>query len=38
VFTRYLFGLDRAQRQKLKSIEKQLTDIGKRVCEAIEHC
>jgi hypothetical protein len=29
VFTRYLFGLDRAQRQKLKSIEKQLTDIGK---------
>jgi hypothetical protein len=28
VFTRYLFGLDRAQRQKLKSIEKQLTEIG----------
>lgn len=29
VFTRYLFGLDQGQRQKLKSIEKQLTEIGK---------
>jgi myosin heavy subunit len=28
VFTRYLFGLDQSQRQKLKSIEKQLTEIG----------
>jgi len=29
VFTRYLFGLDQGQRQKLKSIERQLTEIGK---------
>ncbi|KAL9617670.1 MAG: hypothetical protein Q9160_007545 [Pyrenula sp. 1 TL-2023] len=28
VFTRYLFGMDREQRQKLKSLEKVLTDIG----------
>jgi hypothetical protein len=28
IFTRYLFGLDQSQRQKLKSIEKQLTEIG----------
>lgn len=29
VFTRYLFGMDREQRQKLKSLEKTLTDVGK---------
>ncbi|PKS10551.1 hypothetical protein jhhlp_002305 [Lomentospora prolificans] len=28
VFTRYLFGMDREQRQKLKSLEKHLTEIG----------
>ena len=28
VFTRYLFGLDREQRQKLKSLEKTLSDVG----------
>ncbi|CAP64600.1 uncharacterized protein PODANS_5_8750 [Podospora anserina S mat+] len=28
IFTRYLFGMDREQRFKLKSLEKQLTDIG----------
>jgi hypothetical protein len=28
VFTRYLFGMDREQRQKLKSLEKQLQDVG----------
>lgn len=28
VFTRYLFGMDREQRQKLKSLEKLLTDVG----------
>lgn len=28
VFTRYLFGMDREQRQKLKSIEKLLSDVG----------
>ncbi|KAI1368008.1 hypothetical protein F5Y08DRAFT_296944 [Xylaria arbuscula] len=28
VFTRYLFGMDREQRQKLKSLEKILTDVG----------
>ncbi|KAI0189409.1 hypothetical protein EV127DRAFT_341368, partial [Xylaria flabelliformis] len=28
VFTRYLFGMDREQRQKLKSLEKTLTDVG----------
>jgi len=28
VFTRYLFGMDREQRQKLKSLEKQLLDVG----------
>ncbi|GLA85352.1 hypothetical protein AtubIFM56815_009588, partial [Aspergillus tubingensis] len=30
IFTRYLFGMDREQRQKLKSLEKQLADIGPR--------
>lgn len=30
VFTRYLFGMDREQRQKLKSLEKQLTEVGQR--------
>ncbi|KAF2863900.1 hypothetical protein K470DRAFT_209761 [Piedraia hortae CBS 480.64] len=28
VFTRYLFGMDRDQRQKLKTLEKQLAEIG----------
>ena len=28
VFTRYLFGMDREQRQKLKQLEKQLADVG----------
>ncbi|KAH8725534.1 hypothetical protein GQ44DRAFT_707227 [Phaeosphaeriaceae sp. PMI808] len=28
VFTRYLFGMDREQRQKLKSLEKTLSEIG----------
>ncbi|KAG8421424.1 hypothetical protein J3458_003307 [Metarhizium acridum] len=28
VFTRYLFGMDREQRQKLKSLEKLLTEVG----------
>ena len=28
VFTRYLFGLDREQRQKIKSLEKTLLDVG----------
>ncbi|KAI9653814.1 MAG: hypothetical protein M1831_005681 [Alyxoria varia] len=28
VFTRYLFGMDREQRQKLKSLEKTLSDVG----------
>ena len=28
IFTRYLFGLDQSQRQKLKSVEKQLVEIG----------
>ena len=28
VFTRYLFGADREQRQKLKSLEKTLTEAG----------
>ncbi|KAK4986908.1 hypothetical protein LTR66_007733 [Elasticomyces elasticus] len=28
VFTRYLFGMDREQRQKLKALEKTLADVG----------
>lgn len=28
VFTRYLFGMDREQRQKLKNLEKILTEVG----------
>ncbi|KAK3394661.1 hypothetical protein B0H63DRAFT_54127 [Podospora didyma] len=28
VFTRYLFGMDREQRQKLKTLEKQLIEVG----------
>jgi hypothetical protein len=28
VFTRYLFGMDREQRQKLKSLEKVLLEVG----------
>jgi hypothetical protein len=30
IFTRYLFGMDREQRQKLKSLEKQLIEVGPR--------
>ncbi|KAE8379482.1 hypothetical protein BDV26DRAFT_291218 [Aspergillus bertholletiae] len=30
IFTRYLFGMDREQRQKLKSLEKQLSEVGSR--------
>ena len=30
VFTRYLFGMDRDQRQKLKSLEKHLAEVGPR--------
>ncbi|EPS29168.1 hypothetical protein PDE_04117 [Penicillium oxalicum 114-2] len=30
IFTRYLFGMDREQRQKLKSLEKQLSEVGPR--------
>ncbi|XHG02867.1 hypothetical protein AWENTII_006191 [Aspergillus wentii] len=30
VFTRYLFGMDREQRQKLKSLEKHLGEVGPR--------
>jgi hypothetical protein len=28
IFTRYLFGMDREQRQKLKQLEKNLSDVG----------
>lgn len=28
IFTRYLFGMDREQRQKLKSLEKILSEVG----------
>lgn len=28
VFTRYLFGMDREQRQKLKQLEKHLSEVG----------
>ncbi|KAF7958891.1 hypothetical protein EAE96_002418 [Botrytis aclada] len=28
IFTRYLFGMDREQRQKLKSLEKVLSEVG----------
>ena len=28
IFTRYLFGMDREQRQKLKQLEKNLTEVG----------
>ena len=28
VFTRYLFGMDRDQRQKLKQLEKNLSEVG----------
>jgi len=31
VFTRYLFGMDREQRQKLKSLEKTLSEVGKQM-------
>lgn len=36
IFTRYLFGADREQRQKLKSLEKQLGD-SKKVSMAMVH-
>jgi hypothetical protein len=35
VFTRYLFGMDREQRQKLKSLEKTLAEVGPQV--AVHH-
>ncbi|KAI9833118.1 MAG: hypothetical protein M1826_000485 [Phylliscum demangeonii] len=28
IFTRYLFGMDREQRQKLKSLERSLSEVG----------
>ena len=28
IFTRYLFGMDREQRQKLKTLEKSLSEVG----------
>ncbi|EGE03664.1 hypothetical protein TEQG_02695 [Trichophyton equinum CBS 127.97] len=28
IFTRYLFGMDREQRQKLKTLEKHLSEVG----------
>jgi hypothetical protein len=31
VFTRYLFGMDREQRQKLKSLEKTLSEVGESI-------
>jgi archaellum component FlaC len=30
IFSRYLFGMDREQRQKLKQLEKQLSEVGPR--------
>jgi chromosome segregation ATPase len=37
IFTRYLFGLDQSQRQKLKAVEKQLVEIGtSKSCRNIE--
>jgi chromosome segregation ATPase len=38
IFTRYLFGLDQSQRQKLKSIEKQLTEIGTSYMIPLQAC
>lgn len=35
IFTRYLFGMDREQRQKLKALEKQLAELGPR--RAVAH-
>jgi hypothetical protein len=29
VFTRYLFGMDREERQKLKVLERNLAEVGK---------
>lgn len=38
IFTRYLFGMDREQRQKLKSLEKTLSEVSKYVrSSAISH-
>lgn len=28
IFTRYVFGMDRGQRQKLKQLERELSDVG----------
>lgn len=35
IFSRYLFGMDREQRQKLKHLEKNLLDVGPR--RAVHH-
>jgi hypothetical protein len=35
IFTRYMFGMDREQRQKLKALEKQLSEVGPR--RAVSH-
>jgi hypothetical protein len=32
IFTRYLFGMDREQRQKLKALEKILMEVGRLPC------
>lgn len=37
VFTRYLFGMDREQRQKLKSLEKTLSEVGKSFPTSLSH-
>jgi hypothetical protein len=36
VFTRYLFGMDREQRQKLKSLEKTLSEVGKYMVTSLQ--
>ena len=38
VFTRYLFGMDREQRHKLKSLEKLLNEIGECDCSKCNSC
>ncbi|KAK4179388.1 hypothetical protein QBC36DRAFT_322737 [Triangularia setosa] len=35
IFTRYLFGMDREQRLRLKTLEKQLLDVGSPTTSAI---
>lgn len=37
VFTRYLFGMDREQRQKLKSLEKTLSEVGKYIVSFVHY-